>query len=103
MSERWDNLNKRAFFAYQLKPLACNVTQFIAVEEQRCATVLDDPLVAWRDFVRGEFEVRMTAGKADRIFRQPHVRMLAGQMRAVLEPFARRRPRRTRLFPPGAR
>jgi len=88
MSEHWDNLNKRAFFAYQLKPLACNVTQFIAVEEQRCATILDDPLVAWRDFVRGEFEVRMTAGKADRIFRQPHVRMLAGQMRAVLEPLA---------------
>ncbi len=77
--------NKQAGRDYQLKSLAGAVTQFISAEEEHRAAVLDDPLLAWREFVHGEFAVRRTPGKADRIFRQPHVRALASQVRAVLD------------------
>ncbi len=84
-SAQFSHPNWRAGLDYQPKPLHCDVLQFIAVEEQRQTTVLDDPLTAWREFVRGNFEVAGTAGRADRIFRQPNVRVLARHMRAVLD------------------
>lgn len=77
--------NWRAGRAYQLRPVVCDVWQFVAEEEEHNATVLDDPLTAWREFVRGGFVVAKTAGPADRIFRQPHVRVLARLMRGALD------------------
>ncbi|MBN9661025.1 MAG: AMP-binding protein [Acidobacteria bacterium] len=84
-SARYEHPNWRAGRDYQLKPLHCDVLQLVSAEEEHRATVLDDPLTAWREFVLGKFEVAATSGKADRIFRQPHVRVLARRVRAVLE------------------
>lgn len=82
---RYEHPNWRAGRDYQLKPLHCDVLQLVSAEEQHSTTVLDDPLTAWREFVRGKFEVVTTSGKADRIFRQPYVRVLAQRVRAVLD------------------
>ncbi|MGC4051164.1 MAG: AMP-binding protein [Paludibaculum sp.] len=82
---RFEHPNWRAGRDYQLKPLDCDVLQLVSAEEEHSTTVLDDPLTAWREFVRGRFELATTAGKADRIFRQPHVRVLARRVRAVLD------------------
>ncbi|MGJ5816511.1 AMP-binding protein [Paludibaculum fermentans] len=83
--QKFAHPNHRAGRDYALKPLHCDVLQFVASEERHSTTVLDDPLTAWREFVKGDFDVVKTAGKADRIFRQPHVRVLARHMRAVLD------------------
>jgi thioesterase domain-containing protein len=83
-STRYEHPNWRAGRDYQLKALHCDVLQLVSAEEEHNSTVLDDPLTAWREFVRGKFEVVTTSGKADRIFRQPHVRVLARRVRAVL-------------------
>ncbi|QOY90918.1 AMP-binding protein [Paludibaculum fermentans] len=84
-SARDEHPNWKAGREYRLKPLHCDVLQLVSAEEEHSTTVLDDPLTAWREFVRGKFEVAATSGKADRIFRQPHVRVLARRMRAALD------------------
>lgn len=70
---------------YAPKPHHGRVTCFLAADEPHSHQILDNPLLGWREFVRGEFEVRHTPGRADAIFRHPHVRRLAGQLRAVLD------------------
>lgn len=82
---RSEHPNWRAGRDYQLKPLECDVLQLVSAEEEHSTIVLDDPLTAWREYVRGRFEVAATSGKADRIFRQPHVQVLARRVRAALD------------------
>lgn len=70
---------------YTPRPHHGSVTCFLAADEPHSHQIFDNPLLGWREFVRGEFEVRHTPGRADAIFRHPHVRRLAGQLRAVLD------------------
>lgn len=70
---------------YAPRPHHGRVTCFLAADEPHSHQILDNPLLGWRDFVRGEFEIRHTPGRADAIFRHPHVRQLAHQLRHVLD------------------
>ena len=74
---------------YTPQPHHGRVTCFLAADEPHSTQILDNPLLAWREFVHGEFEVRHTPGRAAAIFRHPHVRHLAGQLRRVLDPPAK--------------
>jgi thioesterase domain-containing protein len=76
--------NLRAAGIYSPKPFPGRVTHFMTPDEPRRGEVLESPLLGWRDFVRGEFEVRYTPGPAADIFRYPHVREMAARLRAVL-------------------
>jgi acyl-CoA synthetase (AMP-forming)/AMP-acid ligase II/thioesterase domain-containing protein len=77
--------NVEAMQSYVPRPLDCPVTQFIAAAEPHKSEILDDPLLAWREYVDGNFDVQPAAGPADAIFRYPHVRTLAENLRRVLD------------------
>lgn len=77
--------NVAAMHAYRPKPLSCPVSHFISADETRKTEILDNPLLAWREYVRGPFDVHPTPGPAGSIFRYPHVRALAERLRAVLD------------------
>jgi len=77
--------NTQSGRSYAPKAFACDVVQFIAAGERHSTLILDDPRLGWRELTQGEFTVRETPGKADEIFKEPHVRELAAQLRAVLD------------------
>lgn len=62
-----------------------HVTCFLAADEPHSHQILENPLLGWRDYVRGPFVVRHTPGRAEAIFRHPHVRTLAAHLRQVLD------------------
>jgi amino acid adenylation domain-containing protein len=77
--------NARAGRSYVPKSLSCEAIQFIAADEWHSTLILDDPRLAWEEFIQGEFVIRKTPGKAAAIFEHPHVPELARQLRASLE------------------
>jgi amino acid adenylation domain-containing protein len=79
--------NTLAGRSYDLKGLVCNVVQFIAASEPRSTLILDDPLLAWREFTYGEFTVREMRGKSAEILKSPYVMDLATQLGALLDGF----------------
>ncbi|MBZ5601551.1 MAG: amino acid adenylation domain-containing protein, partial [Acidobacteriia bacterium] len=83
--ERSVHPNTAAGLSYRPRPIDCDLVQFIAVDEPHSLRVLDDPRLAWKDFVRGNFLVRETPGRADVFFRHPHVHVLASRLAEVLD------------------
>ena len=77
--------NVRAARIYTPKPHHGPVTCFLAADEPHSHLILENPLLGWRDYVRGAFEVRHTPGRAKTFFRHPHVRDLAAQLRTILD------------------
>jgi amino acid adenylation domain-containing protein len=77
--------NTQSGRSYAPKAFSCNVVQFIAAGERHSTLILDDPRLGWRELTQGEFTVRETPGKAAEIFKPPHVRELAAQLRVVLD------------------
>ena len=79
------HLNRQSGRSYNPRALTCNVIQFIAAGERHSTLILDDPRLGWREFSQAEFTVCKTPGRADEIFKQPHVQELAAQLRALLD------------------
>ncbi|MGH9558004.1 MAG: non-ribosomal peptide synthetase, partial [Bryobacteraceae bacterium] len=77
--------NTQSLRGYSPKTFAGEVVHFIAADEEHSTTILDDPRLGWREFVRGRFSVVKTPGIADGIFEPPHVRQLALKLSAAIE------------------
>ncbi|MEO8658780.1 MAG: amino acid adenylation domain-containing protein [Bryobacteraceae bacterium] len=77
--------NVQAGLDYDPTPFACDLVNILAADGHHSPDILYDPRLRWKDLAKGSFTALPIAGKAEDLYRPPHVRELAARIQSVLD------------------